>query len=166
MLQQNRLYHSVQLKMASLLIWIIWCFKNMAKMAKFGQNTKSIIRRFHQFLGHFCQYGILISLECAVDSEWDGVIGLVVSCSVAELFIHTNHKKNPGFSGLKTTTLFSSEILLPKCCGAWNIFQVLYFMREHYFASGWKSFEAHLRVDAQILHTCLSYQWYQYLKDK
>ena len=49
MLWQNRLYRSTQLKMVSLLIWIVWCFEHIAKMAKFWWNAKSIIRRFHQF---------------------------------------------------------------------------------------------------------------------
>ena len=56
-------------------------------MAKFWQNTKSIIRVFSPILGDFKQYEILISFECTVDSERNGVINFVVSCSIVELFI-------------------------------------------------------------------------------
>ena len=35
--------------------------------------------------------------ECAVDSERNGVINFVVSCSIVELFIH----KNSAFDSLK-----------------------------------------------------------------
>ena len=34
----------------------------------------------------------MISLECAVDSEWNGDINFTVSCSVVELFICRNQK--------------------------------------------------------------------------
>ena len=62
-------------------------------MGKFRWNAKSIIRGFSPILGIFKQYEILISLECAVDYEWNDVINFIVSCSVVELFIHRNHKK-------------------------------------------------------------------------
>ena len=57
------------------------------------KNTKSIIRGFSTILGIFSQYKILISLNCAFDSEWNGVIKFVVSCSIVKLFIPTtiNH---------------------------------------------------------------------------
>ena len=62
MLWHNCLYCSVQLKMVSLLIWIVWCFEHIVKMAKFDKNTKSIIRNCHQMwtdlgkkpYGNFC----------------------------------------------------------------------------------------------------------------
>ena len=50
-------------------------------------------------LGKFEQYEILISPESVVDSEWNGVINFVVSCSVAKLFICRSHK-NPAINGL------------------------------------------------------------------
>ena len=34
----------------------------------------------------------MISLECAVDSEWNGVINFVSSISVVELFVHKSCK--------------------------------------------------------------------------
>ena len=58
-------------------------------MAKFGWNAKSIIRGFSPI---FHDYEILISLECAVDSEWNDVINFIVLCSFVELFIRRNHK--------------------------------------------------------------------------
>ena len=61
-------------------------------------------------LGIFSWYEILISLECAVDSEWIGIINFAVSCSVAELFICRNHK-NPAFNDptLDKTTVFNQQ---------------------------------------------------------
>ena len=53
MLRQNCLYHSVQLKMVSLLIWIVLCFEHIAKTVKFWRNAKSIIRGFSPILGIF-----------------------------------------------------------------------------------------------------------------
>ena len=53
-----------------------------------------IIRGFSPIFGYLSQYEILISLECAVDSEWNGVIISVLSCSVAELFNHKSHKSS------------------------------------------------------------------------
>ena len=44
----------------------------------------------------------MISLECAVDSELNDAIAFAVSCSVAELTIHRNHKNQRP----KTTTQF------------------------------------------------------------
>ena len=35
----------------------------------------------------------MVSLECAVDSEWNGEINFVVTCSVVELFAHKVHQK-------------------------------------------------------------------------
>ena len=43
----------------------------------------------------FSQYEMLISLECAVDSEWNDVINSVVSCSIVELVIHKKVKNLP-----------------------------------------------------------------------
>ena len=42
-------------------------------------------------LGISSQYEILILLECAFDSEWNGVINSVILCLVVELFVHTIH---------------------------------------------------------------------------
>ena len=73
-------------------------------MAKSQQNAKSIIRGFSQLLGIFSQYEKLISLECAVESERNGVIDSVVSCLVVELFVHESHQKvfhQPAIKGLK-----------------------------------------------------------------
>ena len=53
------------------------------------------IRRFSPILGNFEKYEILISLECAIDSEWNGVINFIVSCSVVELFIHKKSNLQP-----------------------------------------------------------------------
>ena len=50
----------------------------------FAKTGKSQDYNFHLIL-------ISILLECAVDSD---VINFVVSCSVAELFIHRNHKSS------------------------------------------------------------------------
>ena len=53
-------------------------------------------------LGNF---EILMSLECTVDSERNGIFNFIVSCSVVELFFRRSHK-NPAFNGLalhKTT---------------------------------------------------------------
>ena len=36
----------------------------------------------------------MISLKCAVDSEWNDVINFVVACSVVELLIHRNPQKS------------------------------------------------------------------------
>ena len=36
----------------------------------------------------------MISLECAVDSEWNDAINFAASCSVAEIFIHKNYQKS------------------------------------------------------------------------
>ena len=51
------------------------------------------MRGFSPILGIFSQDKILILLKCAVDSEWNGVINFVVSCSIVKLFIPTtiNH---------------------------------------------------------------------------
>ena len=67
----------------------------------------NIIRGFSPILGIFSRYEILISLECVVDSEWNGVINFIVSCSVVELFTCRNHE-SPAFNSLilhKTTPL-------------------------------------------------------------
>ena len=61
-----------------------------------------IIRAFSPISGIFEQYEILISLECAVDSERNDVIIFVISCSVAEIFLCKNHK-NPAFNSLTVT---------------------------------------------------------------
>ena len=54
-------------------------------MAKNCQNTKSIIRGFSSILGNFKKNNIMISLECADDSESNDAINVIVSCSVVEL---------------------------------------------------------------------------------
>ena len=56
-------------------------------MAKNCQNTKSIIRGFSSILGNLKKNNIMISLECADDSESNDAINVIVSCSVVELFI-------------------------------------------------------------------------------
>ena len=63
-----------------------------------------------------------ISLECAVDSELNGVINYVVSYSVIELFIHKNHI-NSAFNGPKAlqnilTTLHAMTKLFVPFCSA------------------------------------------------
>ena len=121
MLWQNRLYCSVQLKMVSLLIWIVYCFEHFAKKAKFWQNTKSIIREFSAISGNFWQCEILISLECTVDSEWSDV----TSCLNAKLFIWQNHKK---VQSTTTTLVFSNfchQNLIVLYCSAWSILWVI-----------------------------------------
>ena len=55
-------------------------------MSKFQRNAKSIIRAFSPFWDN--NYEKMVLLECAVDSERNDVNNYVVSCSVAELFIH------------------------------------------------------------------------------
>ena len=69
-------------------------------MANFVENAKSIIRGFSPIFNIFSQYEILISVECAVDSERNGVIISVVSCSIVEFFICRSHK-NSAFNDLK-----------------------------------------------------------------
>ena len=99
----------------------------MVKMAKIWWNAKSIIKRIFSNFGYFSQYKIL---KCAVDSEWNGVINLVVSCSVVKLFICRNDK-DPGFNGPtlhKTTLLQLDEYKMCLCCGALSI-NVLDFSR-------------------------------------
>ena len=44
-------------------------------------------------LGIFPWYKIIVPLECAADSEWNGAMNLVASCSVVELSVHKNCKK-------------------------------------------------------------------------
>ena len=56
--------------------------QNLGEMASL--YNKGIFTNFGYF---FSWHEILISLECAVDSEQNGVIDSVVSCSVVELFI-------------------------------------------------------------------------------
>ena len=51
----------------------------------------------------------MISLECAVDSEWNGVSNSVVSSSVVELFILKGHK-NSATNGLKSLTNISTTV--------------------------------------------------------
>ena len=58
-------------------------------MAIFWWNAKSIIRGFSPILGTFSQYEIMLSLECAVDSEWNDILKFIVS---SELFICKSHK--------------------------------------------------------------------------
>ena len=84
--------------------WVYWyelfsILSTLQKWQKFWWNAKSIIRGFSSISGIFKQCEILISLECAFDSEWNGGINFVVSCSIAELFIHRNHQ-NQVFNGL------------------------------------------------------------------
>ena len=67
------------------------------------------IRGFSPILGIFEQYEILISLECAVDSERNDVIIFVISCSIAEIFLCKNHK-NPAFNSLTVTHNISTTV--------------------------------------------------------
>ena len=87
-------------------------------MPKFWWNTKSIISVFSSILVTFKQYEILLSLECAVDSEWNDVITFVVSCSV-ELFTWRNHK-NPVFTLQHQFVVYQIQL----CSGTWSILQL------------------------------------------
>ena len=49
--QRNSLYRSVQLKMVSLLIWIVYCFEHIAK---FDENAYN--KGISMDLGNFQQY--------------------------------------------------------------------------------------------------------------
>ena len=106
-------------------------------MAKIWWNTKSIIRGFSPILGIFSQYEILISLECAVDSEWDGVINFVVACSVAEL-LFVEITKNPVFDGPPPQLNFQLFPFIKCACVV-------------VLASDWKSAEAPLIVFVLVL---------------
>ena len=74
------------------------------KITKFWWNTKSTIRASSPILVNFLQYEILISLKCAVDSEWNDIIIVGISCSVAELEITKARFYRPN-----TITLFSQS---------------------------------------------------------
>ena len=94
------------------------------------QNGKILTKRqvynkgISPILGIFSQYGILILLKCAVDSEWNGVISSVVSCSIVEIFLHESHQRvflQSTFNGLKllqnisTTVHAMTKLLLLLC---------------------------------------------------
>ena len=102
-------------------------------MAKIGWNTKSILRGFLLILGISSYYKI-ISLECAVDSEWNGVNNKsVVSCSVLKLFIRRNQLSTASHDtpqNSPVTTLIRQTCL---CCGAWSVFAMLDFMFKQNF---------------------------------
>ena len=109
MLQQNRfaLFYSVQEgESADVNCSVFWAH---CEMAKFWWNAKSVIRGF-------CQFCILMSLECAFDYEWnDAIVSLYHVWLLKWLFICRNHKY-PAFSGLtltqdnSVTNLFSANI--------------------------------------------------------
>ena len=69
------------------------------------KNGKILMKRQVYNKGIWLIFGILswceilISLECAVDCEWNDVNNFIVLCSVVEFFINKNHK-NPAFNGL------------------------------------------------------------------
>ena len=65
--------------------------------------------------GYFSKFEILISLECAVDSEWKDIIYFIVSCLTVELFIQTNQLSTA------LTTQHNVWQLFMLCCGAFNI---------------------------------------------
>ena len=73
-----------------------------------------IIRGFSPILGIFSYYEILISLECAVNSEWNGIINFLLSCSVVKLFNRRNYN-NPAFNfqqnNIDVVVLWCSEHL-------------------------------------------------------
>ena len=51
----------------------------------------------------------MILLECAVDSEWNGVISFVISCSVVEIFIRESHK-NLAFNSPKALQIILKTV--------------------------------------------------------
>ena len=92
-------------------------------MAKFWQNAKSIIRGFSPILGNFkfqLYYEVLISLECAVDSECNDVINFIVSCLVVELFIEKEITKNSHqwpdtMQNISITVHATTKLFVPFC---------------------------------------------------
>ena len=66
-------------------------------MAKFWWKSKSsnkgiLNKGILSILAIFLKYEISISLEYAINSDWNGAINFVVACPVVELLIHRNHK--------------------------------------------------------------------------
>ena len=85
--------------------------KNLTKHQVYNKGISSI-------LGSFSKYKILISFKGMVDSEWNDVINYVVSCSIAELFIHREITKSrlqstKSHTNISTTVHATTKLFLP-----------------------------------------------------
>ena len=84
---------------------VFWAHcKNGKILMKYQVYNKGIFANF----GCFLQYKMLISLECTVDSEWNGIINSVVSCLIVKLFLHENHQRVFHFNDLAKCELHSA----------------------------------------------------------
>ena len=84
-------------------------------------NNKGIFTNLSNFKFQL-YYEVLISLECAVDSECNYVINFIVSCSVVELFIEKEITKNshqwPDTMQNISTTVHATTKLFVLFCSA------------------------------------------------
>ena len=118
--------------------------------------AKMAIRRFSTILGIFSQYEILISLECTVDSEWNSVIKSVVSCSVAEIFVHKSWSQKSAFKMtqkyLNNRTCYNKIVCTPLFSSRWWV----YWSK---MAKFWWNTKSIIRVFSPILGI---FPWYWY----
>ena len=108
--------------------WVYWYkFFSVLSLSQKWQNFDElssliIIRGFSSILGNFKQDKILISLECAFGSEWNGVIIFVVPCLVAKLFICWDHEKFCLYWPTTTTLLSITDIIKFACVVVLEVF--------------------------------------------
>ena len=79
----------------SLRLWVCWCklFSVLSTLQKYQNfdETPSLYnynKKTCTDFGYFSLCEMLIPLDCAADSEWNGIINFIVSSSVVELFIY------------------------------------------------------------------------------